>query len=387
MAKIVKVNSRYGKEYKQNAFGKLWDLFSSLDKFNKLAIATILLIILVTPAILNFHATFFQNAATSKTATISVAPSTGSFALGQQFLVNLVVDGGGQAFNAAQAAVAVSSNLTVVNLTVTPASSGGCNFTFVNNKNTPTATSPSFAGAILNGSSTSCIVYSMTLQANASGTGTITLTKGSVKAYVNSAEIFLSATSGSYTLGAAPTATPTPILPTATPTPAPPTATPTPIPPTATPTPTNTPLQPPTIDPQPTDTYLSSLTLTGAKMTSAVAVFVNGSSAQVIYPTATTWQIPVVLTAAVANAAATPTTFTVYAVDSLGNQSASTSISITNHRLGDMNGDGVIDLTDLSMFATDFENTGTLNYALSDMNGDGIIDLTDFSILAKAYGN
>ncbi len=57
------------------------------------------------------------------------------------------------------------------------------------------------------------------------------------------------------------------------------------------------------------------------------------------------------------------------------------------HKLADINGDGLVDLTDLSMFATDWENTGSLNHILSDMNADGVIDLEDFSILARQYGN
>jgi hypothetical protein len=58
--------------------------------------------------------------------------------------------------------------------------------------------------------------------------------------------------------------------------------------------------------------------------------------------------------------------------------------------LGDINGDGTVDLTDFSIFASDFgKDTGqgaVLNSPYSDMNCDGKVDLTDFSIFASQYG-
>ena len=299
--------------------------------------------------------------------------------VGQQFVVNLVIDGGGQAFNAAQASVSIPSNLTIQNLTITPPASGGCNFTFVTTKFTPTITDPSFAGAVLNGSvQQSCILYSMVLQGNVAGIGTITISRGSVKAYANSGEIILSTQNGVYTIGSAITPTPTPIIPTPTVV-VPPTAFPTPTPiPTIAPTVTQV-VAPPTFDSQPTDTYQTTVNITGTSG-SGLSVFLNNTTAGITYPTTTTWQYSALLTQGL-------NTFTAYAQDATGNKSANIALSITLHRLGDINGDGAIDLTDLSMFATDWANTGTFNYALSDMNSDGIIDLTDFSILAKAYGN
>ncbi len=317
----------------------------------------------------------------SKTATISVNPASGAFTVGQQFNVDMVIDGGGQTFNAAQADVSISSNLSVQSLSITPAASGGCNFTFVKASKTPTSANPSFAGAILNGSSSHCVLYTIVLQTTATGTATINLTKGSVKAYENSAEIFLSSQSGSYSVN--PVTIPTPTgAPTATPSP---TVAPTSTPiPTSIPSPTVAPtsivLQPPTIDTQPSDTYSSLVQLTGTKDIAITTVFVNGSSIGVAYPTATSWQLPVVLTIG-------SNTLTIYGQDTVGNISSSTFVNINFHRLGDITGDNVIDLTDLSIFATDWENTGTLNNPLSDMDGDGLVDLTDFSILARTYGN
>ena len=342
-----------------------------------------------------------QRAATlNKTATINTTPSSGTFTVGQQFTVSLVIDGGGQVFNAAQANVTLSSNLSIQAFVLTPATSGGCNFTFANKKRTPTALDPSFAGAILNGSSTHCTVYSLIISATAPGTGTITLTRAAVKTYGENGEILLSVQNGSYTIATAPTPTPTtaPIptptptpIPTSTPVPPTPTLvppTPTQIPPTPTPTtapiptPTPTPIviTAPTINALPTDTYQPALTIVGTKDISVTTVFVNNSTTGVIYPTSTSWQFPATLNIGI-------NTFSVYGQNSTGNISGTTTASIALHKIGDISGDTLVDLTDLSMFGTDYENTGTLNYPLSDMNGDGIVDLTDFSIIAKAYGN
>jgi hypothetical protein len=352
-----------------------------------------------------------QRAATNQTATINTNPSTNNLTVGQTFSVDVVIDGGGQAFNAAQSTVTVSSNLLIQSLTVTASASGGCNFIFVNKNKTPTIANPSFAGAILNGSSPKCTLYTLNMQAVAAGTGTITFTKASVKAYGSHNEILLSTQNGTYIITSVPLPTPTPTptslptptpvptatptpLPTSTPTPKPtatpvPTATPTPLPtstptpvPTNAPTPTPTPIviQTPTINPVPQDTYLTSLLLTGTKLPTVTSVFVNSSTVGVTYPITTNWQFSTTLFMGTNN-------FSIYGQDSLGNKSTSNAVSINLHRVSDINGDNVIDLTDLSMFATDWENTGVLNYALSDMNSDNIIDLTDFSILAQAYGN
>jgi len=109
------------------------------------------------------------------------------------------------------------------------------------------------------------------------------------------------------------------------------------------------------------------------------SIYVNNSASGIVYPTNTSWQIPVTLIVG-AN------TFTIYGKDSLGNQSPSTLTTINRNRLGDIDGNNLIDLTDISLFATDWLKTSGFNYALSNMNGDSIVDLTDFSIIAKQYG-
>ncbi len=380
---------------KRNTIVHFWDRFESLDKFGKLSLITMLLIIISTPFITGELLSLIQQAASNKTATINIDPPSGTFSVGQEFTVDLVIDGGGEAFNAAKADVTVSSNLTVKSLTITPISSGGCNFVFINANKTPKTSDPSFAGAILNGSSLHCNLYTLTLQTTATGNDTIMLKSGSVKSYADHNEILLSMQDGSYSIAMpvtpTPTSTPTPVptntptpIPTSSPTPIPTTsptpiltATPTPIP---TVTPTTIPLEPPTINAMPSETYQNSILLSGSRLPTVITVFVNNSSANVIYSSASTWQFLASLTLGL-------NTFTIHGQDTTGNISTSTSTNISLHRLADINGDSVIDLIDLSIFGSDWDNTGTLNSPLSDMNNDGIIDLTDFSIIAKEYGN
>jgi hypothetical protein len=488
-----------------------------------------------------------QNAApTGPTATIKATPATGAVITGQTFSVDIVVDGGGQTFNAAQAHLSLSNNLIIQSVTITPQATGGCNFTYVNSGLTPTVAHPSFVGAILNGSSARCTAYTLNLQATGTGIGTITIINGSVKSSVDHSEIFSSVGNASFTIGStatdpiaqsdlilspssssvttgqtfnvdvkvdthgqtvngvqtditypigllgvssisstngvfdvkaqqaddgngtislafgaftpqngsnllvatitflakapgaanvifqnptitsnisnknvlknytnglyaitgtaitptptsvvtsptttpattpttAPTATPT-TAPTATPTPIPPTPTPTTQPtPTSviTPTPTSVPTVGVTIASQPTETYKNSLLLWGTKTANVVSVSVNNSTAGLSYPSATTWQVQVSLVLGANN-------FAVFGQDASSNKSTTQSFTLNLHRIGDINGDNVIDLTDLSIFGVDWANTGTLNNVLSDMNSDSVIDLTDFSILASAYGN
>jgi kumamolisin len=58
--------------------------------------------------------------------------------------------------------------------------------------------------------------------------------------------------------------------------------------------------------------------------------------------------------------------------------------------LGDLDGNGQIDLTDFSIFAGDYgkdtSQGAVLNSPYSDMDCDGVVDLTDFSIFATYYG-
>lgn len=144
-----------------------------------------------------------QNAApTDPTATIKATPASGSVVTGQSFSVDIVVDGGGQTFNAAQAHLTLSNNLIIQSVTSVPQASGGCNFTYVNQGLTPTVAHPSFVGAILNGSSARCTAYTLNLQATGTGTGTISIINGSVKSSVDHSEIFSSVGNASFVIGA-----------------------------------------------------------------------------------------------------------------------------------------------------------------------------------------
>lgn len=53
---------------------------------------------------------------------------------------------------------------------------------------------------------------------------------------------------------------------------------------------------------------------------------------------------------------------------------------------GDANGDGGVDLTDLSMLSSAWGQTGSPNFSPADFNGDGRVDLTDLSILSSYWG-
>ena len=127
-------------------------------------------------------------------------------------------------------------------------------------------------------------------------------------------------------------------------------------------------------------TYGSNYTLQGTKDSSITHVFVNGSETGVSYPTSTTWQ-------AVEPVSLGNNDFVLYGTDANNNQTASINVMVNRHILGDINGDGVVDLTDASLFAVDYGKTSNLTYPLSDMNGDGSVDLTDLSILAKLETN
>ncbi len=270
--------------------------------------------------------------------SISASPSAGTHEIGDAFSVDVRIQSQDGAFNAARANLAISSNLTLLNI-VTP-QSGACNLQYTDS---PTVSSPSFAGAIYGGSSTDCTAFTLVLEANEVGTGTVTLSNGSIKSYTDNSEILTGVVNGSFSLVA------------------------------ATPEPT-----PPVVDFSITNqlkTYLESFTLSGMKFEYVTAISVDGSSTASAYPTSTSWTHPVSL-------AIGPNEFTVAA--SVGStESSSQQVTVTRHTLGDINGDGEVDLIDASLFAVDWDKTSNLTYLLSDMNNDGNVNLTDLSILAK----
>jgi len=270
---------------------------------------------------------------------IVASPTSGTKTIGTPFSMNVAINSEGEAFNAARSTVSVSSNLTVNSISAP--SSNACNLQYTQ---APTTSNPSFAGAIFGGSSTACNVYTMVVTPNASGTGTITFTNGSIKSYANNSEILTGVTNASFTLGDAPTPTPTTVLDF-----------------------TIANVLP---------TYHTSYTLTGTKLASLTKIFVNSSDANSTYPTSTTWQNIASLTLGNNN-------FAVYGSDDNNNQTATQTVSVSRHTLGDIDGDGVINLVDASLFAVDWDKTSNLTYNLSDMNDDDVVNLTDLSILAK----
>ena len=98
-----------------------------------------------------------------------------------------------------------------------------------------------------------------------------------------------------------------------------------------------------------------------------------------MYPSSTSWQV-------VRPLAVGDNEFNIVSVDNSGNQSEATTVILRRHKLGDINGDTLIDLTDLSLFAADWQKTNNFSNILSDNNEDGRVNLSDFSILAKQYG-
>jgi hypothetical protein len=411
-------------------------------------------------------------------------PSSATETVGTPFKVEVKVNDGGQAFNAAQATVTLSSNLSILGLNYP--SSNSCNFNYTKR---PTTSDPSFAGAIFGGSSTGCTIYTLTLTPTDTNPGSITFSNPSIKAYTDGSEILTGTQPGSYTINAA------------TPSPTPPGTTLVTVDDSVQGTAQNqwdyvgggwshctdstscnssslynnstswdnttddyatisfTGIQASLyglVDPnhgiaavsidggaetnvdfysatrtgnvllwtsplltQGThtlkvrvtgtknsssggtyvatdrgdllqtspfsitvtntllDTYGPTFTLTGTKDSSISSVVVNGSSSNSTYPTSTSWQAvePVVLG---------NNPFTLYGLDTNNDQTTTINVTVNMHALGDINGDGVVDLTDASLFAVDWGKTSNLTYPLSDMNGDGSVDLTDFSILAKA---
>lgn len=148
-----------------------------------------------------------------------------------------------------------------------------------------------------------------------------------------------------------------------------------------TPSPTPTPLPVPSINTQPTVSYSSTINVSGTKDSSITTIFINDSSAGITYPDSGHWQLNNYSLSFGTNS------ISIYGEDSSYNQTSTTSISINRHKLGDINGDSNINLTDFSIFALDWLHSGiAILNSLSDMNGDGVVNLTDLSVFSSSYG-
>lgn len=124
--------------------------------------------------------------------TINLSPSSGSFQPNRPFAVDVVIDEKEYAFNAAQATVTLSDNLSVSDVVL-----GNCDFSFIK---TPSVQNPSFVGVILGGLKKNCTVYSLTLLPSGSDKASITISDGSIKRHGNAAELLTAVQYGSYTI-------------------------------------------------------------------------------------------------------------------------------------------------------------------------------------------
>lgn len=128
--------------------------------------------------------------ASAANATMSFSPQSGT--IDKPFTVNLVIDGHGEKFNAAEAKLTIPNNFKIKDLVL-----GDCNFSFLK---TPSIQHTSFQGVILSKYATKCTVYSLTLIPVTKGKASITLSEGSIKRYGDAAELFSSSQNGTYTI-------------------------------------------------------------------------------------------------------------------------------------------------------------------------------------------
>lgn len=150
------------------------------------------LCVLFAAILLTFTIAQNNKAGAAGSASIYVSLPAGNFSVGQTFTTDIIIDGGGTAFNAAKANISLSKNLSIQDLTL-----GNCDFAFVV---TPTVQNPSFVGVILGSFSAKCIVYKLTLKTTQEGVAYVILSNGSVKSYKKSLEILSSLRNGAYTI-------------------------------------------------------------------------------------------------------------------------------------------------------------------------------------------
>lgn len=120
-------------------------------------------------------------------------------------------------------------------------------------------------------------------------------------------------------------------------------------------------------------TFSESITIGGSKTTDSKVYFNN----QLIQDSGTRWQITF-------NTEIGTKDYTVEYRNTAGTVIGTKQISIERHKTGDVNGDGKIDLLDLSAMAQYWGQNKPAD-ALADMNGDGIVDILDLSGLASNW--
>lgn len=166
--------------------------------------------------------------------SFSLSPASGTYTVGSQFDLNIVMDTGGDAVDS----ISVRGSFPIANLeAVGQLTSATFTLVLVNTLDNTTGTIRFDAGSQVDQNGSSIVVAKMTFKAKAAGSATVTISNASqaVEAASNT-YLDTSGGSGQYTLqggtggGGGATPTPTPRTPTPTPTPAGGGATPTPTP-------------------------------------------------------------------------------------------------------------------------------------------------------------
>jgi len=80
-------------------------------------------------------------------------------------------------------------------------------------------------------------------------------------------------------------------------------------------------------------------------------------------------------------------TYTIQAFDGAGNISTTSTALVvtTTFKPGDVNGDGAVNILDLSILAAHFGQSGQI-FSTGDLNGDGAVNIFDLSVLAANWG-
>lgn len=126
-------------------------------------------------------------------ATIRVSPFSGSLVANRTNSIEVTIDDTKDVFNAAQASVTLSENLTVTDLIM-----GDCNFSFIK---TPGTQDPSFVGVSLGSSMKKCTVYTLNVIPSGSDPATITISDGSVKKAGDAQELLTGVQNASFKIG------------------------------------------------------------------------------------------------------------------------------------------------------------------------------------------
>jgi hypothetical protein len=137
-----------------------------------------------------FYAVLGSTPLFAASSTLSVSPATGSY--GVSFAVDLIIDGKGDVFNAAEASVSASPSLAVQNVVT-----GDCKFSFMKS---PSVADLSFKGVALGKSLKKCTVYTITVAPVLREKGSITVSDAQVLRFGDAKNVLASIQNGSYTL-------------------------------------------------------------------------------------------------------------------------------------------------------------------------------------------